>query len=156
LTSTTADRIGGADLRASFESLQRKIMDFYDAHAHCIKAQRGGFLIGLEGNPRFEGAMSNQDARAAEDPERLLFAVEYVTSAAANLSSRLLKFHPRREGYSPTVVKERIGAWSPSLCIIDTLNQPTGSPETTGTSPARSPSSRSCSVTRAATTSSTF
>ncbi len=99
-------------------------MDFFDAHAHCLKAQRGGFLIGLEGSPRFDGVVTNHGARAAEDPRRLLFAVQYVCRAAPTNACRLLKYHPRREGYPPEFVVESIRASSPRLCIVDTLNQP--------------------------------
>jgi hypothetical protein len=103
-------------------------MDFFDAHAHCIKAQRGGFLIGLEGDPRFEVAVNNQAARAAEDRGRLLFAVEYVSKAAPSTSWKVLKYHPRREGYSPEFVKGSIRTSAPRVCIVDTLNQPSWQP----------------------------
>ena len=37
------------------------MIEFYDTHAHCIKNQQGGILIGLEGNPVFDGTLNNCD-----------------------------------------------------------------------------------------------
>ena len=99
-------------------------MKFYDAHAHRLVAQHGGLLIGLEGKPVFPAAMTNAEACAAEDKSRLLFAVEYVTQAAVLGTRPLLKYHPRRERYSPEFVADSIRRSRPQLCIIDTLNQP--------------------------------
>src|SRR5262245_12221118 len=98
-------------------------MTFYDAHAHRIVAQRGGLLIGLEGQPVFEDALTNAGVFALENRADLLFAVEYVTSRTAT-GYPLLKYHPRRERYSPEFVYESIRRSEPKLCIVDTLNQP--------------------------------
>ena len=99
-------------------------MKFHDAHSHRLLEQDGGLFIGLEGKPVFPDAVNNAQARALEDRARLRFAVEYVTAGARTGSHALLKYHPRREGYSPQFVSESIRQSAPKLCIIDTLNQP--------------------------------
>jgi hypothetical protein len=101
---------------------------FHDAHSHALLAQDGGLFIGLEGSPVFPGVVTNAEAFALEDPARLRFAVEYVTSAAGVGRHPLLKFHPRRERYSPQFVHSSIASSAPRLCIIDTLNQPFWTP----------------------------
>jgi len=99
-------------------------MIFHDAHCHQVLAQAGGLLIALEGCPVFPGVVTNEEALAREDPGRLLFGVEYVTREAVLGTRPFLKYHPRREGYSPEFVSDSIRRSSPNLCIIDTLNQP--------------------------------
>lgn len=99
-------------------------MKFHDAHSHRLMEQQGGLLIGLEGKPVFPDALSNAAAFTLEDKSRLLFAVEYVTTAAKTGARALLKYHPRREGYSPEFVADSIRQSGPKLCLIDTLNQP--------------------------------
>ena len=99
-------------------------MKFYDAHSHCLLAQSGGFLIGLEGKPFFPDALANDGAFALENRTRLLFAVEYIAAGTLRGSRPLLKYHPRRERYSPEFVLDSIRKSGPRLCIIDTLNQP--------------------------------
>lgn len=99
-------------------------MNFFDAHCHQLLNQDGGLLIGLEGKPAFSKALTNAEAIALEDSNRLLFAVEYVTLEAGVGSRPCLKYHPRREGYSPSWVQESLTASQPKLCVIDTLNQP--------------------------------
>ncbi len=99
-------------------------MKFHDAHSHKLDEQDGGLFIGLEGKPVFPAAVDNARAFALEDKARLRFAVEYVTTAAKTGTRALLKYHPRREGYSPEFVANSIRRSGPKLCIIDTLNQP--------------------------------
>jgi hypothetical protein len=99
-------------------------MKFHDAHAHRLLRQDGGFLIGLEGTPVFAETLTNAEVFALEDKTRSLYAVEYVTKGAASGSRPLLKYHPRRERYSPEFVADSIRRSAPELCIIDTLNQP--------------------------------
>lgn len=99
-------------------------MKFYDAHSHRLLAQHGGLLIGLEGKPVFPDALTNARAFVLEDKSRLLFAVEYVTAEAKIGSRELLKYHPRREHYTPDFVAESIQRSKPKLCLIDPLNQP--------------------------------
>lgn len=104
-------------------------MKFHDAHSHALLSQEGGLFIGLEGEPVFPGVTSNEEALALEEPARLRFAVEYVSAGRKTGSRPLLKFHPRREKYSPEFVRESIRQSSPKLCIIDTLNQPFWKPD---------------------------
>ncbi len=99
-------------------------MKFHDAHSHKLLAQDGGLFIGLEGKPVFPDVLDNAGAFALEDKSRLRFAVEYVTTTAKTGTHPLLKYHPRREHYSPEFVTNSIRQSQPKLCIIDTLNQP--------------------------------
>ena len=99
-------------------------MKFYDAHSHRLLAQSGGFLIGLEGKPVFPDTLTNDGTFALENRTRLLFAVEYVAAGTLRGSRPLLKYHPRRERYSPEFVSDSIRRSEPKVCIIDTLNQP--------------------------------
>lgn len=100
-------------------------MEFYDAHAHCIKGQKGGILIGLEGEPHFEATMTNaeiEQAVAANDNFVVAYYVDKHFGAVKD--ERILKYHPRREQYSPEQVIADLRKRACKLCIIDTLNQP--------------------------------
>ena len=97
---------------------------FHDAHSHALLDQEGGLFIGLEGKPVFPGVTTNEAAGRLEDPVRLRFAVEYIPAGRSRGTRALLKYHPRRERYSPKYVKASIRESGPRLCIIDTLNQP--------------------------------
>jgi predicted TIM-barrel fold metal-dependent hydrolase len=99
-------------------------MIFHDAHSHRLLAQAGGLFIGLEGQPVFADTITNAQAFALEDKSKLRFAVEYVTQAAEVGTHPLLKYHPRREHYSPPFVVASLRRSRPQLCVIDTLNQP--------------------------------
>ena len=120
-------------------------MKFYDAHTHFIGKEAGGFLVGLEGEPWFEenssafcvpGKILHNDEVAAiarANPAYLFF--RYVVVSDVRSSNRtveqseksnnlLLKYHPRREKYSPEVVIESIRVLQPKAVMIDTLNEP--------------------------------
>lgn len=100
-------------------------MKFYDSHAHCIKDQTGGILIGLEGERLFDGFMRNSDVEkaTAENPE---FKACYYISKEWNVvpNETMLKYHPRREQYTGDEVINDLKNRNCKLCIIDTLNQP--------------------------------
>ena len=105
-------------------------MDFYDAHLHNEGEEVGGFIIGLEGTPSFEGVMTNGEAEtlASGSPKYKFF--RYVTADEALGCSEeggarmFLKYHPRREKYTPDEMITSICALGPKAVMIDTLNEP--------------------------------
>ena len=98
----------------------------YDAHIHNKNHEDGGFLIGLEGDPFFEGTLSNDEVLMLHNPQDMYFAFYYVTAEEINhtLKHPFLKYHPRREKYSPEEVSRSIEENHPKAVIIDTLNEP--------------------------------
>ena len=100
----------------------------YDAHIHNKNLEAGGFLIGLEGIPKFnESVLSNAEAMAFHSPEQHYIAFYYVTYSECNNvipSHKYLKYHPKREKYTPIQVIESIRENTPKCVILDTLNEP--------------------------------
>jgi len=101
-----------------------KCDDFYDAHAHIVENQRGGFLIALEGEPYFDGILNNQEVIKLENKENYLFAVQYIRKNFNKTITDIVKYHPRREQYKPIEVINDINNRKPKIVLIDTLNQP--------------------------------
>lgn len=112
-------------------------MNFYDAHTHFPGQESGGFIVGLEGEPWFEenssafcvpGKILHNDeaaAFAAENPNYLFFRyVNGLGSLGGSTPIPFLKYHPRREKYSPDEVIESILALHPKAVMIDTLAEP--------------------------------
>lgn len=100
-------------------------MTFYDDHAHCIKGQSGGILIGLEGNPKFEGFLDNAGVEAIVKKDHNYQACYYITKERKEVPDEtMLKYHPRREKYTADEVIADLNTRHCKLCIIDTLNQP--------------------------------
>lgn len=100
-------------------------MIFYDDHAHCIKEQTGGILIGLEGTPKFKGFLDNAGAEAAAKANSNFKACYYITKECNEVPDEtMLKYHPRREKYTADEVIADLKTRKCKLCIIDTLNQP--------------------------------
>ena len=99
-------------------------MEFYDAHSHKLEAQTGGFLIGLDGEPKFEGILSSVEAVNLQNKSKFLFAVEYINCSFKQTNTKVVKYHPRREKYLVSQVIEDIKNRLPNIVIIDTLNQP--------------------------------
>lgn len=97
---------------------------FYDSHIHNKRNEIGGFLVGLEGTPYFEGTMSNREVLALQDENYIAFY--YVTDKEIKnkVNHRYLKFHPRREKYTPSSVIDSIQLNNPKCVMIDTLNEP--------------------------------
>lgn len=97
---------------------------FYDAHMHNKKDEKGGFLVGLEGEPYFEGTMNNDEVLSLQDENYLAFY--YVTNKELQnkINQKYLKYHPRREKYTPDDVIKSIKLNSPKCVMIDTLNEP--------------------------------
>ncbi len=106
-------------------------MLFFDAHIHCLGEETGGFLVGLEGTPWFDGILHNAEAEslAKGNPAYRFFL--YVTrddalagGACAVPRGALLKYHPRREKYTPEEVIASIRTLQPKAVMVDTLNEP--------------------------------
>lgn len=98
----------------------------FDAHIHHKNHENGGFLIGLEGKPVFNGTLTNSEVLAFHRPEDNYFSFYYITASDIDnlYEHKLLKYHPRRERYSPDQVSKSIGNNHPMAVIIDTLNEP--------------------------------
>lgn len=98
----------------------------YDAHIHHKHHEDGGFLIGLEGDPCFEGVLSNAQALSQHNPAKYYFSFYYVSynEIHTKLNHFYLKYHPRRERYGCNEIIESIILNNPHAVIIDTLNEP--------------------------------
>jgi hypothetical protein len=99
--------------------------EFYDCHTHEVtKLGHGGFLIALDGKRGSDGGYNNEEVITVSNSCNML-PVQYVTShLETNLKTKILKYHPRRELYSPREVSENIIINKPSAVILDTLNRP--------------------------------
>ena len=106
-------------------------MDFgiFDVHTHCVGREKGGILIGLEGEPRYDNTLSNNDLRRLIESRNDYFPAYYVTSAFNEVPDEtILKYHPRREKYTLSEVIEDLKTRKCKLCIIDTLYSPIWQP----------------------------
>lgn len=103
---------------------------FFDAHIHNKAHESGGFIIGLEGDPHFDGTLSNKEALLFHNPNKKYIAFYYVMNyfKTTQLEHKYLKYHPRREQYSPNEVIESIKLNKPKCVMIDTLNEPYWNP----------------------------
>ncbi|MBS5533058.1 amidohydrolase family protein [bacterium] len=101
-------------------------MIFYDAHLHCRGNEAGGFFVGLEGVPVVAGTLDNRQVLALHRPEERYLGFHYVAAGELQekFSHRLLKYHPRREKYSPAEVEASIRLNRPAAVMLDTLNEP--------------------------------
>jgi len=99
---------------------------FFDAHLHSPHREAGAFLVGLEGNPVFDGTLNNAEVLALHAPQKNYWAFEYVVAGDLHKKGHhpLLKYHPRRETYSPEQVIESIRLRAPVCVMLDTLNEP--------------------------------
>lgn len=99
---------------------------FFDAHLHNKNKESGGFIIGLEGTPFFSGTLKNCEALEYHDFENRYIAFYYVSKKELNyeIQHGYLKYHPRREGYTPDEVIMSIKRNAPKCVMIDTLNEP--------------------------------
>jgi hypothetical protein len=85
----------------------------------------GGFFISLEGFPVFDGIPDNKKVFQRESTTNEMFvSVQYVTNIFCETETDVVKYHPRREGYSSDLVIRDIAKRNPRACIIDTLNVP--------------------------------
>lgn len=99
---------------------------FYDAHTHMLGKEVGRFIIGLEGNPVFPDTITNEQALALHDPQNKCIGFYYVTADALMIPAPhgYLKYHARREHYTPQQVIDSIRVINPTCVMIDTLNEP--------------------------------
>ena len=100
---------------------------FFDAHVHNIGNELGGFLIGLEGKPLFENVLDNDAVLNFCKDNKQYIPFVYVEKSQIkhkNQKYKYVKFHPRRERYSPTEVFYYILCNHPTCVMIDTLNEP--------------------------------
>lgn len=94
---------------------------FWDSHAHQIAYQTGGFLIALENGDK--NVVSNQELRNMNLNSNFL-PVEYVTNSFQDTVTKIVKYHPRNEKYTPIEIMNDIKERSPKGVIFDTLNEP--------------------------------
>lgn len=106
-------------------------MKFYDSHIHCPGRESGGLIVGLEGTPWFDGILHNDEAEAVAKANpaykffRYMTQVEAMQGADCAIShGMLLKYHPRREKYTPDEMISSIRTLQPRAVMIDTLNEP--------------------------------
>ena len=104
-------------------------MIFFDAHIHNKGNESKGFIVGLEGYPWFDGILHNAEVQAiASDANYLYFHYVEAERLSQKLPHVFLKYHPRREKYSPEEVVASIQLNQPKCVMIDTLNEPYWTP----------------------------
>lgn len=120
----TIDYIKRQEQQMLAEMLEDKV--FFDAHIHHKAKENGGFIVGLEGKPYFEGTLSNKEVLSQHSPENNYIAFYYVSNSEKLkiIKHKYLKYHPRREKYTPDEVIESISLNKPKCVMIDTLNEP--------------------------------
>lgn len=103
---------------------------FFDAHIHNHCSESGGFIIGLEGKPYFDGTLNNVEALKMHAPDKNYISFYYVCAdeIGKKLPYKYIKIHPRREKYTPDEVIKCIRKNKPNCVIIDTLNEPFWTP----------------------------
>ena len=101
-------------------------MCFFDSHIHHKNREKGGFLIGLEGEPVYDNTYTNDDVLKLHSIESKYVGFYYVSNDRIQeiIPHKYLKYHPKRENYSPDMVINSIKMNSPKAVIIDTLNEP--------------------------------
>ena len=74
---------------------------FFDAHIHNKCSESGGFIIGLNGSPHFDGTYDNDTALGKHNPDKNYIAFYYVCANKIDkkLPHKYIKIHPRREQY---------------------------------------------------------
>ena len=103
---------------------------FFDAHIHNLCKESGGFIIGLQGTPKFPGTLDNESVLKLHNPDKNYFAFYYVSAKEIDgyVNHRYIKIHPRREKYTPAAVVDFIKRNNPKCVMIDTLNEPFWTP----------------------------
>lgn len=99
---------------------------FFDAHIHNKGKENGGFIVGLEGTPVFNGTLNNNEIikLAKSDNNYLAFYYVEFKNLFEKIEYKYLKYHPRREKYTPDEVIKSIIINKPKCVMIDTLNEP--------------------------------
>lgn len=105
------------------------IHDFFDVHTHCVGGEKGGILIGLEGEPRYDNVLNNSSLQKLIESRTNYYPAYYVTRAFDEVPDEtILKYHPRREKYTSSEVITDLQKRTCKLCIIDTLYSPIWQP----------------------------
>lgn len=99
-------------------------MMFYDCHAHQVGTQAGGLMIAIENSKVGDMPVYSNLALRQADLGEHFCKVEYVTHAFQKTTTRIVKYHPRFEGYSAQQVLRDIAIRRPVAVVIDTLNAP--------------------------------
>ncbi len=100
---------------------------FFDAHVHRPASESGGFLIGLQGDPVYDGTITNEEvlSLAAKSGRHIPFLYLQRMALQGQLPcTDFLKYHPRREKYGPEEIISSIRRFKPRCVIIDSLNEP--------------------------------
>lgn len=105
---------------------------FFDSHTHNKRYENGGFIMGLEGEPFFEGTLCNKEILQVHEPKKNYISFYYVNNEECKSQKKIrhlyLKYHPRREKYNTKEVISSIEHNNPKAVVIDTLNEPFWSP----------------------------
>jgi hypothetical protein len=99
-------------------------IEFFDAHSHWIEKQTGGFLIAIEGDQPISKTYNNEEVLTLKKSNDKFIPVQYIRKSFQETETPVVKYHPRREGYSPNQIISDIKRRKPRIVIIDTLNQP--------------------------------
>ena len=99
----------GVEVKKLSNLIKRRLMKTC-SETNAEKIGAGGFIIGLEGVPYFKGTLTNEGALALHNPEKNYISFYYVTNEEKEevIIHKYLKYHPRREGYTPEQVVESI------------------------------------------------
>lgn len=98
---------------------------FLDAHSHKVEGQAGGLLIGLEGQPKVVDTLDNAEVQAVGESNPLFLPVHYITRDFPENDQLALKYHARRESFSPGEIISDLRTRSHArLVVLDTLNEP--------------------------------
>lgn len=100
------------------------MIEYFDCHMHELNQEEGGFLIALDGRRGSKGGYSNKEVQSIASKKANTIPVQYVDYRFCQTETPVVKYHPRREGYTPMAVVLDIKKRSPQIIIIDTLNQP--------------------------------
>ncbi len=110
--------------------LCREFAVFFDGHIHKKNNEAGGFLVGLENEPYFDNTLCNKEVLALHNPCDNYISFYYVSDFELKnvINHKYLKYHPRREKYSPEEIINSIKINKPKCVMIDTLNEPYWTP----------------------------
>lgn len=97
---------------------------FFDCHTHEVYKGRTGFLIALDGIRGSAGGYSNKEVVDVAIKNEMIPVQYVISNLKKNIETDIIKFHPRREGYSMKEIQRYIEIYYPKAVIIDTLNQP--------------------------------
>lgn len=103
--------------------------EYYDCHMHEVNNEMGGLLIALDGKRGTAGGYGNNEVLKIASRKENVIPVQYVDWKFCQTETDIVKYHPRRENYTPMEVIDDIRKRKPQIVIIDTLNQPDWQPK---------------------------